>query len=135
MGQVLPSFELPVLGGEGQLTSKHLRGSYTLLNVWASWCEACSEEQDFLMQLSQAGIHIVGMNYKDDPKAAKAWLETWGNPYEVVGRDITGGVAIDLGVYGTPETFLIGPDGRLLLRHAGILTPLVWKKLFQPVMV
>ncbi|MCX7115503.1 MAG: DsbE family thiol:disulfide interchange protein [Gammaproteobacteria bacterium] len=131
-GQIIPQFELPLLSGDGLLKSQQLRGEYTVLNIWASWCEACSEEQGFLMRLAQTGIHLVGVNYKDKPQAARTWLKTWGNPYQAVGVDATGHAAMELGVYGTPETFLIGPDGRLLLRYAGVLTPKIWKTQFEP---
>lgn len=128
LGQVVPQFELPLLGDEGMLTNQTLKGRVLLLNVWASWCTSCAEEQAFLLQLSRKGIPIIGLNFQDSPQQALTWLKRWGNPYQVIGSDADGKLAIDLGVYGTPETFVIGRDGQILHRYVGILTKSVWKK-------
>lgn len=131
LNKPLPRFELPVLGAEhASMTSGAFRGHVTLLNVWASWCEACTEEQVFLLQLAREGVNIYGLNYKDKPKAARAWLLTWGNPYKMVGADVAGKVAIDLGVYGAPETFLIDKAGYVRYRHVGVLTKDIWARDF-----
>ncbi len=134
LGQPIPDFTLRPLGdlhptGFG---SKALHGEYTLLNIWASWCEACTEEQAFLMQLSKQGMPIYGLNYQDQSEAARLWLRTWGNPFRAVGEDPAGRVAMDLGVYGTPETFLIDPHGIIQFRYAGVLNQTVWQKEFLP---
>lgn len=139
VGQTIPAFKLPELEkGEfnsSQLysTAKSING-YALLNVWASWCDACAQEQAFMMTLAKQGIPIFGLNYKDEVEHAKIWLNTWGNPYRAVGVDGDGEVAIELGVYGTPETFLIGPTGKILYRHPGLLTAEIWKMYFEPKM-
>lgn len=133
LGQVLPVFKLPVLGSDNtNFRSDRLKGQVALLNVWASWCEACVEEQGFLMTLAKDGVPIFGINYKDDPKDAMQWLGEWGNPYQIIGRDSNGKVAIDLGVYGAPETFLIDKDGVIRYRHAGILDKQSWVADFLP---
>ncbi|OGV44415.1 MAG: thiol:disulfide interchange protein [Legionellales bacterium RIFCSPHIGHO2_12_FULL_42_9] len=133
IGRVLPAFSIPVLGAMGKtLTSDYLRGHVFLLTVWASWCSACVEEQVFLLQLAREGIAIYGLNYKDSPKAAQQWLHEWGNPFKQVGIDSNGRVAIDLGVYGAPETFLIDAKGVIRLRHVGILDEKTWKNDFVP---
>jgi cytochrome c biogenesis protein CcmG/thiol:disulfide interchange protein DsbE len=124
-GKPVPRFSLPPIEGLEQqagLSDSDLRqGVPVLLNVWASWCGPCRDEHDDLMALKAAGIKIYGLNYKDLPDAALRFLTTLGNPFEKVGADRDGRVAIDFGVYGVPETFLIGSDGRILARHAGPL--------------
>lgn len=133
IGRVLPHFSIPVLGLVGKkLTSSSLQDQVFLLNVWASWCSACVEEQVFLLQLAREGIPIYGLNYKDSPKSAQKWLHEWGNPFRQVGIDRKGKVAIDLGVYGAPETFLIDAHGVIRLRHVGILDEKTWKHDFLP---
>ena len=133
IGRRLPDFSLPVLGHKGQtLKFSSLNDNLFLLNVWASWCAACMEEQVFLLQLARDGIPIYGLNYKDSPKAALKWLRDWGNPFRQVGIDRKGKAAIDLGVYGAPETFLIDKQGIIRLRHVGILDEKIWKNEFLP---
>lgn len=141
LGQVLPYFELPMVGaststrdiGKGnKFTPNAMRGNVALLNVWASWCEACTQEQVFLLQLARQGVPIYGLNYKDNPDDASHWLSEWGNPYKIIGSDLRGQVAIDLGVYGAPETFLVDKAGVIQYRHAGILTAEVWRQEFLP---
>ena len=139
LGQVLPYFELPTLGtstqdaGKGsRFTPNTMHGNVVLLNVWASWCDACTQEQVFLLQLARQGVPIYGLNYKDNPDDASKWLSEWGNPYKIIGSDLRGQVAIDLGVYGAPETFLVDKAGVIQYRHAGILTAEVWKQEFLP---
>lgn len=136
LGKPVPSFLLPTLdaSGTGQFSSQILLGQYALLNVFASWCAACTEEQAFLTRLSKQGVPIYGLNYQDEPDAAKKWLEIWGNPYQSIGQDSQGRVAMDLGVYGTPETFLIDPNGIIQYRYAGVLTESVWQREFLPKM-
>lgn len=132
VGKLLPTFALSNLEHDQLFSSQMLSGKSVLLNIWASWCDACIEEQDFLMHLAQTGITIYGINYKDNNKSARHWLKTWGNPYQLVGEDNTGKVAMNLGVYGTPETFLIDSNGIVRFRHAGILNAQVWEKDFIP---
>lgn len=133
IGKPIPHFQLDTLAG-GILDSSELKARYTLLNVWASWCTACAEEQSFLMHLAEQGMVIYGMNYKDNPDHAKKWLARWGDPYHAVGEDPQGTVAMELGIYGTPETFLIDPAGHILHRHPGVLTESIWVNEFEPKM-
>jgi len=127
LGKSLPVFSLKTLD-EGVFSPDSMRGHAAILHVWASWCASCAEEQVFLLKLAHSGIPIYGLNYKDDLEDAKRWLNTWGNPYRLSGRDIDGHVAIDLGVYGTPETFLIDSHGVIRYRHVGALNATVWEQ-------
>ena len=133
LGQPVPAFELPVLNEDTKkFGSNILRGQVSLLNVWASWCGACVEEQFCLMGLAREGVPIFGINYKDETAQATQWLREWGNPYQIIGADKDGKVAIDLGVYGAPETFLIDKNGIIRYRHAGILDKHSWAADFLP---
>jgi cytochrome c biogenesis protein CcmG/thiol:disulfide interchange protein DsbE len=133
LGKPLPSFRMPLLyDSQKVLTPTSFKGKTVLLNVWASWCEACVEEQLFMLQLAREGILIYGLNYKDDNESARNWLEEWGNPYQRVAEDRQGKVAIDLGVYGAPETFLIDSAGIIRYRHVGALNASIWKADFVP---
>lgn len=129
--QPLPTFELDSLDGK-PFSPALMKGHASLLNVWASWCMACVEEQGVLMQLAKEGVLIYGLNYKDTPEHAKEWLGEWGNPFQHIGEDVDGKVAIDMGVYGAPETFLIDKNGVIRYRHVGALTLSIWKNEFLP---
>ena len=131
----LPFFQLNTIGSAREterFTPNAMRGHIALLNVWASWCEACTEEQVFLLQLAREGVAIYGLNYKDAPDDAVHWLGEWGNPYQLIGADESGRVAIDLGVYGAPETFLIDKAGIVRYRHVGVLNAQAWQAEFLP---
>jgi cytochrome c biogenesis protein CcmG/thiol:disulfide interchange protein DsbE len=133
VGKPLPTFDLPQLQNpKTTLNSSQLRGKVVLLNVWASWCAACVEEQVFLMQLAREGVAIYGLNYKDDARSALQWLEQWGNPYKNIASDTKGITAIDLGVYGAPETFIIDKKGMIRYRHAGVMSQEIWLKDMLP---
>lgn len=118
-----PSFELEILGREPETVSRDdLLGTQYLLNVWASWCPACRIEHDFITELSRNGpVPVYGLNWKDDRAEALRWLEFFGDPYVASAYDRSGRVGIDFGVYGAPETFLIGADGSILQKHIGPL--------------
>lgn len=129
----LPQFELPQLQEQEHVfDSKVLRNRVSLLNVWASWCQACVDEQVFMLQLAREGIAIYGLNYKDDRSNALQWLKQWGNPYQLIAQDKSGAVAIDLGVYGAPETFVIDKQGIIRYRHVGIMTEETWHSTVLP---
>ncbi len=134
IGRAAPAFVLPRLDDPEQtLTERALVGHVSLVNIWGTWCVGCHEEHDFLMSLAQdAGVRIYGINWKDDANLARDWLERLGNPYVAVGTDTDGRVAIDWGVYGAPETFLIGPDGTVLYKHIAPLTLEIWQREFAP---
>ncbi len=129
IGQKLPNFTLPRLDNGALDAFNSSKGQGFLLNVWASWCEVCLEEQDFLMKLSKQGVLIYGLNYKDTVSAANAALKSWGNPYVYSVSDAEGRIALDLGVYGAPETFLIDANGVIRYRHVGALTEEAWQKM------
>ncbi len=132
LNKSIPKFELSNLFDGKKLDQNILKGQWTVLNVWASWCEACAVEHPFILQLSNEGYNLIGLNYKDDETNAKSWLQNYGNPYKEVLFDKLGNVSIDFGVYGSPETFLIDKNGIIRYRHVGILNSKVWKKSFAP---
>lgn len=121
-GKPLPAFSLPSLDDGTLLTEKDLHGPL-LLNVWATWCPSCYEEHPYLMTLAQQGVVIVGIDYKDDAQAARAFLAERGSPYREVLVDVDGRLGLDLGVYGAPETFIIDAQGRIRHRIVGVVTP------------
>jgi len=133
-GQPVPEFALPSLQHEqSTITQASLTGEVQLLNVWASWCGICKSEHEYLKQLvSQQAIAIVGLNYRDDRQAALGVLKQSGNPYRQVIYDPQGALALDLGVYGTPETYLIDKNGVIRHRYVGALTPTIWQQQFAP---
>jgi cytochrome c biogenesis protein CcmG/thiol:disulfide interchange protein DsbE len=125
IGQPAPETTLPPLEGIALpgIDSKNFAGKVTLVNVWASWCAPCREEHPILLALSQdKRFGIAGLNYKDATENARRFLGSLGNPYSAIGVDQTGRAAIDWGVYGVPETFLVGKDGKVLFKHVGPLT-------------
>ncbi|MGC1181680.1 DsbE family thiol:disulfide interchange protein [Legionella sp.] len=136
LGKSLPDFILPQLQHPDVVfNANQIRNQVVLLNVWASWCAACAEEQVFMLQLAREGVPIYGLNYKDKSEDALQWLAQWGNPYQLVVQDREGKVAIDLGVYGAPETFVIDKKGIIRYRHAGIIDEELWQKEMKPLMM
>ena len=110
-----------------------MRGKVWLLNVWASWCESCREEHPLLVQFSKSdNLLIYGLDYKDDRKAALQWLDELGNPYVLSASDTDGRVAIDYGVYGAPESYLIDRNGVIRFKQIGPITEDVWQKQILP---
>jgi len=132
LGKPLPAFQLSDLEEGKFFTPQVMEGKVVLLNIWASWCAACVDEQVFLMRLARESVPIYGLNYKDKTENARHWLKEWGNPYQAVGEDRDGKLAIDLGVYGAPETFLIDKKGIIRFRHIGILDEKAWQSDFLP---
>lgn len=139
IGRPLPAFQLSdVLNSNETVTDKTLHGKVVLLNVWATWCPSCLEEHAFLIKIKspltpifqrgEGGISIYGLNYKDDRANAQEWLKKYGNPYEMSAFDEDGRVAIELGVYGTPETFILDKQGIIRYRHVGPINQDVWEK-------
>ncbi len=132
IGKPVPSFTLPAVPGLAKdgaavpgLASTDLKGIVTVLNVFASWCAPCQVEHPMLMRLArEPGIRLVGIDYKEpNPAAGQKFLDRHGVPFSAVGADAEGRAAIDFGVYGVPETFIIGPDGVIRDKIVGILTP------------
>ena len=126
VGKPAPAFDLPALDGLGvpALKRADLDGKVTVVNVFASWCVPCRQEHAVLTALAgDTRIRLVGINYKDKADNARAFLGELGNPYAAIGVDERGRTAIDWGVYGVPETFLVGADGVILHKMIGPLTP------------
>ena len=134
IGKAVPVFALsPVKGRALGLSSGDLKGEVSLVNVFASWCVACRDEHPVLMNLQREGfIPIHGLNYKDRPEDAARWLDTLGDPYARTGADLDGRVAIDWGVYGVPETFVVDRDGRIAYKHIGPVTREVLDQKLRP---
>lgn len=135
IGQPAPPTVLPPVAGVDLpgLDSKDFAGKVTLLNVFASWCGPCREEHPVLMGLAQDRRYVLAaLNYKDKPENARRFLGDLGNPFQAIGADEAGRTAIDWGVYGVPETFLIGKDGRIAYKHVGPLTPDAVRTLILP---
>lgn len=133
-GQSLPAMQLPSLLRAGKIVDNSaFHGRWTLLNVWATWCPTCYVEHPYLLELAAQGVAIVGLNYKDEPAKAKQYLADLGNPYIEVAVDESGDYGFDLGVYGAPETYLINPEGQIVLRRAGDINERVWRDRFLPV--
>ncbi len=134
IGKPVPEFSLPpVKGGTLGLATADLRGEVSIVNVFASWCVACREEHPILMGIKEKGIvQLHGINYKDKPDDARAWLDDMGDPYTRIGADISGRVAIDWGVYGVPETFVIDRNGYIAYKHIGAVTPEVLRDKIMP---
>ncbi|WEM41221.1 DsbE family thiol:disulfide interchange protein [Photobacterium sp. DA100] len=130
----VPAFSLPRLDKPGVADQTLLAGQLHLLNVWASWCAVCKSEHQFLMQLAQQGdVAIVGLNYRDNRQSAMRELTQSGNPYQAVLYDPKGALALDLGVYGTPESYLIDNHGMIRYRYLGPLDEAIWQREFVPV--
>ena len=135
IGQKAPETSLPPLDGVGLpgLDTKSFGGKVTLVNVFASWCAPCREEHPLLLELSQdARIAIAGLNYKDLAENARRFLGELGNPYAMIGTDEKGRAAINWGVYGVPETFLVGKDGAILYKQVGPLSPKTLEQGLKP---
>jgi cytochrome c biogenesis protein CcmG, thiol:disulfide interchange protein DsbE len=129
-----PAFSAPKLNDPNvKLAPADLKGKVWLFNVWASWCVSCRAEHPILNQLAkQQATIIVGLNYKDDPEAAKKWLSTLGNPYNDSVMDTDGRIGIDWGVYGVPETFVMDKQGIVRYKHTGPVTEDDVKNKFLP---
>jgi cytochrome c biogenesis protein CcmG/thiol:disulfide interchange protein DsbE len=134
VGKPVPVFDLPPVAGRRLgLSSRDLRGHVSLVNVFASWCISCREEHPLLMRLAHSGVvPIQGLDYKDKPADASRWLAAMGDPYARTGADIDGRVAIDWGVYGVPETFVVSRRGIIAYKQIGPITPSVLEQRIGP---
>lgn len=124
IGKAVPEFSLPkLLDSSSQFTHRDFLGKVSLLNVWGTWCFACKQEHPVLLSLAKKNVApIYGLNYKDDSAQAKMYLRDFGNPFVANASDTLGRVAIDWGVYGAPETFIIDRKGIIRHKHIGPLT-------------
>ena len=134
IGKPAPAFQLAQLHTPDRaFTQKDMLGQVWLLNVWASWCISCRDEHPLLVQIAKSNtVPLVGLNYKDKPDEAKAWLKQFGDPYRLSISDLNGRVGIDYGVYGVPETFVIDKAGVIRHKHIGPITPEALEKKILP---
>jgi cytochrome c biogenesis protein CcmG/thiol:disulfide interchange protein DsbE len=143
IGKPVPEFNLPPLEGltddgnnvPGFSSTDLAQGQPTLVNVFASWCLECQEEHPLLVELAKdPGIRLFGIDYKDGADAARRFLGRYGNPYSRVGTDSSGRTAIDFGVYGVPETYVITGDGKIAYRQVGPLSEKTIKEKLLPLL-
>lgn len=133
VGKPAPAFDLgPVREGDRGFSSADIQGKVVLVNVFGSWCSACRLEHPFLMELAARGVPIYGIDWKDAPADGAAWLKTYGDPYRLVGNDQSGRLALDLGVSGAPETFIIDKTGTVRFKQVGPITPEIWRDQLAP---
>lgn len=133
IGRDAPSFALTQLESDGLVTSDDFRGRAYVINVFASWCTPCRAEHPLLMTLKQRqGVTLLGIAFKDEPTATRAFLNELGDPFTRIGLDPDGRFALELGTAGVPETFVIGADGRIKAVHRGPLTPEVVQQTILP---
>lgn len=135
IGKAAPAFDLPTLEDDGRVTSEVLLGQPTVVNYFASWCTPCLAEHPLFMRLAKdESVRILGVSYKDRPEDTGRWLARHGNPYETVARDAAGASAIDWGVYGVPETYLVDAEGRIVHKHVGPVSEAEWRRTFEPML-
>lgn len=134
IGKPAPAFELASLTDPSRIVRlQDFKGRAFLLNVWGSWCIACRDEHEMLLSIQRLKrVPIIGLNWQDQDPAALEWLAKLGNPYEVVLVDRHGRTAIDYGVYGAPETFLVDASGIVIYKHVGPITMDVWRRDILP---
>ena len=134
----LPEFALQgieaVPGGGPGFASAAIRGEPALLNVFASWCAACPQEHPVLTRIAKEGVPVYGLAWKDKPADSREWLARFGNPYAKVAADETGRTAIDLGVTGVPETFIVDGKGRVRYKQIGPISNEKWDTEIKPLM-
>jgi cytochrome c biogenesis protein CcmG/thiol:disulfide interchange protein DsbE len=129
-----PVFDLPPIEGfDKGLSSADFVGKVSMLNIFGSWCVSCDIEHPVLMEIARENIApIYGLDWKDKPGDGTKWLQRRGNPYTAIGDDAEGRVAIDFGVTGAPETFIIDSQGRIRHKHTGPITPELWENVLRP---
>jgi cytochrome c biogenesis protein CcmG, thiol:disulfide interchange protein DsbE len=140
IGRGAPATDLPAVEGlrrDGApvpgLRTADFKGAVTVLNFWSSWCASCPEEVPLLVQLARdQRIRVISINYKDRADAARRFLDRYGNPFVASGADVNGRAAIEWGVYGVPETFIIGRDGRISYKLVGGITPASVDRALKP---
>lgn len=134
INKAAPDFKLPQLKEPAQtFSAADMRGKVWVLNVWASWCVTCRDEHPLLLEYAKSGaVPIYGLNYKDKREDALGWLADLGDPYVLSAADEDGRVAIDYGVYGAPETYVIDQNGTIRFKQVGPVTPNVWSKQVLP---
>jgi cytochrome c biogenesis protein CcmG/thiol:disulfide interchange protein DsbE len=134
INKAAPTFRLPQLKEPSKtFSAEDMRGKVWILNVWASWCVSCRDEHPLLIEYAKSGaVPIYGLNWKNNREEALVWLEELGNPYVLSVSDLDGRVAIDYGVYGAPETYVIDQSGTIRFKQIGPITPDVWSQKILP---
>jgi cytochrome c biogenesis protein CcmG/thiol:disulfide interchange protein DsbE len=134
IGKAAPQFALTdVLDANRVVSNSTLHGQVYVLNVWATWCVPCREEHESLLAIAQTHlVPIIGLDWKDNRDRSKLWLQQLGNPYQAVAFDGDGRAAIDWGVYGAPETYLVGKDGKVVFKFISPMTQQIWDQEFVP---
>jgi len=129
-----PAFALPALHEPTKtLRNADLLGEPYLLNVWGSWCPACRVEHPLIDRIARSGlVRVIGFNYKDERDDALRWLKQFGDPYQQILVDLDGRAAIEWGIYGAPETFLVDADGIIRYKHVGPMTPDIVEREIRP---
>lgn len=132
-----PPMDLPPIAGrQNGFAAADLSGQVALVNIFASWCVTCKVEHPLLMALTKAGeVPIYGVAWKDDPADTADWLEERGDPYRLVGADRSGRAAIDLGVTGAPETYVVDKKGRIRYKQVGPIDEYSWTQVIEPLLV
>lgn len=141
IGKPAPGFALPLLDPDASpstpariVHSRELVGKPWVLNVWGSWCVNCREEHPVVSALAASGATVVGYNYHDDPADARRWLAQFGNPYALIVADEEGRTALDWGIYGAPETYVVDAHGIVRFKHVGELTPQIVATQIKPLL-
>jgi len=134
IGKSSPEYELPDLLRPGEtVRSVDFKGRWQLVNVWGTWCPECYTEHPVLLDIARTGkVAVIGLNYKDEDEAARRWLAELGDPYAAVAVDKQGDTAIDFGVYGAPESFLINPEGLIVHKVVGGISAQRWRETMLP---
>lgn len=133
VGKPVPDFRLSLVRDEQTYVNQdYFKDKVSLLNIWATWCYACRIEHPYFNKLADEGIHIVGVNYKDEREAAQKWLRDLHDPYVFSLYDQSGRLGLDLGVTGAPETYLVDKQGIIRYRHIGVVDTNVWESTLGP---
>jgi cytochrome c biogenesis protein CcmG/thiol:disulfide interchange protein DsbE len=132
IGKPAPEFALPdLLNPDATVRMSDYKGSWVLVNVWGTWCPECYSEHPVLLDIAAEGkVKVIGLNTKDEDDKAREWLAELGNPYVAVPVDKEGRAAMDYGVYGAPENFLVNPQGVIVHKVVGVVTPARWRDQF-----
>lgn len=136
IGKQGPAFSIPdLLDPAKRVDPAAMRGKVWLLNVWGTWCPECWREHEYLLHLAkEKGVNIVGVDWRDDPAKGREMIAKLGNPFLMIADDQAGNVAIDWGVYGAPETFVVDKQGIIRHKYEGAINEKVWQERFEPLM-
>ena len=130
LGSKIPEFEANLLFKNDKFySSQEFGNEITLVNFFATWCKPCRDEHVFIKKFADKNLKIIGINYKDNPEKARKWLKKLGNPYSNIAIDKNGKIAIDWGVYGIPETFVVNSEGIIKYRYVGPINQKIYRKI------